>query len=84
MDNGTRTLSNLIEKALPDLICSEKLRFLLELIVYLNQLKIIVESTNMIPISKLKMHETMIDSDFVVARGGLITLEVIAYKIPGY
>jgi len=86
MDNGTRTLSNLIEKALPDLIYSEKLRFFVGIdSLSESAKKIIVESTNMIPISGLKkMHETMIDSDFVVARGGFNTLsEVIAYKIPG-
>ncbi len=85
MDNGTNTLSNLIEKALPELIKSERFRFFVGIDSLSERAKTtVVESTNMIPVSGLKeMHKTMLNSDLVVARGGCNTLsEVIAYKIP--
>ena len=85
MDNGTKTLSNLIEKALPELAKSPKYRFFVGIDTLSNSaIKQVAESSNMIPVSGLKeMHETMIDCDFVVARGGSNTIsEVIAYKIP--
>ncbi len=85
MDNGTHTLSNLIEKALPDLSKSSQFKFFVGIDTLSEKaINSVSENSNMIPISGLKkMHETMIDSDFVVARGGSNTIaEVIAYKIP--
>ena len=85
MDNGTHTLSSLIEKALPQLSNSKKFIFHVGAnTLSQSAIKKIVESPNMIPVSDLKeMHQRMLYSDLVVARGGCNTIsELIAYKIP--
>ena len=85
MDNGTRSLSSLINKTVPYLKNIENIVFYV-CIDHLSQ-KIkdqIFVSDNIIPVSGLKnMHEKLSETDIVIARGGFNTIsECLVLKKP--
>ena len=85
MDNGTKTLSKLIDKTVPHLNKIKELDFYLSIDNLNNRSKkIIIESENILPTSGLKaMHEKFNEIDMVIARGGFNTLsECLVLKKP--
>ena len=70
MDNGTKTLSKLIDKTVPHLNKIKELDFYLSIDNLNNRSKkIIIESENILPTSGLKaMHEKFNEIDMVIAR----------------
>ena len=85
MDNGTRSLSTMINKTIPYLLNEKKIEFTV-CIDHLEEKSknYVYESKNFIPVSGLKnMHSKLIDTDIVIARGGFNTLsECLVLKKP--
>lgn len=85
MDNGTRSLSSLINKTIPYLENINKVQFYVSIDNlkenYKNKIFI---SENIVPVSGLKnMHEKLSDADIVIARGGFNTIsECLVLKKP--
>lgn len=85
MDNGTKTLSKLIDQTVPHLPKIKNLDFYLSIDNLKNtSKKTIIESENIMPTSGLKsMHEKFNEIDIVIARGGFNTLsECLVLKKP--
>ncbi len=85
MDNGTRSLSSLINKTVPYLKKIDDMQFYV-CVDHLSQ-KIrnqIYSSDNIVPVSGLKnMHEKLSEADIVIARGGYNTIsECLVLKKP--
>tara|TARA_B100000767_G_scaffold273570_1_gene304089 strand:- start:2798 stop:3916 length:1119 start_codon:yes stop_codon:yes gene_type:complete len=85
MDNGTRSLSRLINKTVPYLKKIKNIEFYV-CIDHLDEKNKneIFASKNIVPVSGLKkMHEKVEESDFIIARGGFNTIsECLVLKKP--
>ena len=85
MDNGTRSLSGLINKTVPYLKKIKNIMFYV-CIDHLEEKSKneIFTSKNIVPVSGLKkMHEKVEESDFIIARGGFNTIsECLVLKKP--
>jgi len=85
MDNGTKTLSKLIEKSIPFLKYIKNVFFYVGIKNFNEEIKNeIANSKNIIPIYGLrKIHHTIPMSDFVIARAGFNTItETLILKKP--
>lgn len=84
-DNGTKVLSKLIQETISYLKFSKNIIFFVNIENLRNaEKKKVYESKNIIPVNGLKeMHESLNETDFIVARGGFNTIsESLVLRIP--